>query len=628
MQYAQIVVNSKTTQREIFTYSIPPELLPQIRLGILVLVPFRGRQIEGVIVDIKKKKPPQLNIGQIKKIKAILDPNPVVDESRLKLAQWMSDYYLGSLGETLFYNLVPAAKRVAKNLKISDQPPKPKSYQPFSKPILLFAPYHSRLHAYKKILKKLKPDQQAIILVPDLAVANYFLESLTSHKISFIHSNLTLTKRYTEWLNIRQGKTNIILGSISALFAPAQNLKLIIIDQEENDAYFFDRSPYFHASKVARKLAELTGAKLILGSSAPTIESFYETKLNQFQLIKGKFSPIKAEIVDLNNQNRIISWELEQAISQTLIRQGKIILFINRKGVGRILICRDCQNRFLCPNCAVPLIPTKNQLICHHCSTKTTIPTRCPHCHGTNLAIFGLTTERAKTEIKRLFPKARILRLEKQTKEEFFLDLETLHRLEAGTDIIIGTSYIIKSLVKKADLVGIVLAEQNLNFGDFRAGERVFQLTSKILHLGRKSIIQTFIPEHPIIKLLAKNDYEGFFNYEMKHRREHLFPPLVSILKILIKHQNQEKVRQKTKKFYRILKKSLSKKLFQLNPPVAPTLAKRHNQYQYNIIIKFPKDLKINQYLPEPPTGVTYQRDPASEIQPFCFNYFALCTHH
>ena len=658
MQYAEIVVNSKTNKNnDVFTYSISPADLPKMRAGVLVYVPFHGRILEGIIVGLKKSLPAGVAPGKIKKIKSILDPAPVIDDIHLSLAKWMSGYYFASLGETLFENLVPVAKRQLKTdnsqqltVNINQTATSDKRFAICPKPILIHADFETRFKIYLKAIRQaLTANRQAIIIVPDLTYLEYFQRYLPkiesgpargrtsgqipaaysqdsrqgipprrdrSKRSKFIvfSSEMTLTERYLVWREIKENNTPIILGSNSALFAPCQNLGLVIVDQEESAFYKSDQSPRWYLPKVAEKLSELAGAQLILGSITPNIESYYQSKHQKIKLLERSIQKIPTKIIDLSNQKKIISYELEEAIGATLKNKGKVILYVNRKGEGRILTCPDCSHNFLCPECSTPLTPSQNKLICHHCTSEIKVPTQCPNCGNVNLKVVGITTDRIKHLLETIFPDKKISRLEKEVADIFKLEKESLDRILKEADIIVGTFFLTKSMLPKADLIGIVCADQSLSLPDFRIQERVFSHLLQIIRLGKSAILQTFIPEHAVMKALAKNSYQDFYHHEITDRRELGYPPFSNLTRFIYQNPLEEKCQKETLKLCRVLKHQIEKEKVpaQILGPAPAFYKKIRGRFRYHLILKLKSHWKPT--LSKLPRGWIVDIDPINML--------------
>ena len=401
MQIAQVVPKTKTQKEAIFDYAIPPEILPQVKPGILVEVPFHGRKLPGIVLKLSRFTHLRNNL---KKIIKIIDPLPVVDETHIQLAKWMSDYYSVSLGKTLFENVVPPAKKVldkfilrSKNSTISagainvekEKKKLPKKY-------LVMANFQERMAFYLQATQKtIAQKKQVIIIVPDLSVIYLFTKHF-KQSYAIIHSGLTLKERFLQWHKIRSGKVETVIGSISALFSPLPNLGLIIIDQEENETYKNDRNPRFHTVKVAEILCKLTAVNLVIGSITPRVETYYQALKNNY-ILKKPFSKMAKPlntIVNMNSERQILSLPLQKEIDQQLSQKQKILLVFNRKGEGQNLSCSDCKWIYLCSQCSLPLIPQSQEAVCFHCEKSFKIPEKCPQCRNAHLKPFGLGTKR------------------------------------------------------------------------------------------------------------------------------------------------------------------------------------------------------------------------------------------
>lgn len=328
MQIAKVAPKVKTLGTGIFDYAIPPEILPEIQTGVLVEVPFGNRIVEGIVIEIRRTS----TISKLKSIKRIIDPIPVIDDGHLMLAKWMADYYLSSLGQTLFENIVPPAIRtIKKQIDINIASKKNQSIDvKKNRSFLILADFSHRLNFYlKAIAKTLKSGQSVLILVPDLTLISYFTQVVKNPII--LHSGLTKTQRWTAWDKARNQSSSIIIGSTSALFAPVNNLGLIIIDQVDDETYKNDRSPRFLAQTVAEKLVKISNADLILGSLNPGLETYFYATKNRYKILKNKFSKPNVEIVDMKAEKGFLSHTLILAIEKSIQKNEKIILVLNRK---------------------------------------------------------------------------------------------------------------------------------------------------------------------------------------------------------------------------------------------------------------------------------------------------------
>ncbi|HLB95850.1 MAG TPA: primosomal protein N' [Patescibacteria group bacterium] len=585
-----MVPKSRTQKEAVFDYAISPKDLPFIRPGILVEIPFHGRKVEGMVINLKRKS--DLSQIKLKTIQAVIDPVPVADQNHLKFAQWISDYYLEPLGKTLFENIVPPAKRI---IKVQSDIPKDFPAPQQTKSIkrgallnqyLLIADFPKRLAFYLEAIKKtLRQNRGVIIIIPDLSLLKFFpikmlQKDYGKETISLIHSRLSKTLRWLEFQRIRQGKAKIVIGSTSALFVPVQNLGLIIIDQEENDTYKNQRSPRFHASKAAEKLAKLLGANLVLGSITPRVETYYQALKGKYRIIRRPLTqkPL-ISIINMNSERRAISLSLEKAVEQALQLKKRTLLVLNRKGEGSKLACSDCGWVWRCPRCQLPLIPQKEQIICFRCQKKFSLPERCPRCRGVGLRPYGLGTGKLEKFIQDIFPQSRIIRLEDTSILKFS---DSLFR---PWDIAITTTFGLKFHFPAVYLVALIDADQGLNWPDFRTQEKNFAIFYKFLKVGERGIIQTHFPENPLISALSGLDFERFFLNEIALRRKYQFPPFVQLIRLLLQNKDEQTSRKKAQEIFQKLQQIKSKNHLLLGPS-APFFQKKRGSFLQQIMIK------------------------------------------
>jgi len=584
MQIAQIVPKVGTQDEGIFDYAIPPQLLPGIKPGLLVEIPFHGRKLEGIIIGLKSKS----RISNLKSIIRIIDPMPVVEKTQIKLAQWMADYYLESLGKTLFEFIVPPAKRTIKKIKdsIIHAPAVKIEKSKSSKKYLIVSDFSIRLNFYLAAIKRtINRNQTVIILIPDLELLPIFIKYL-KESIVVLHAGLTKTERWLRWHRIRENKAKIIIGSQSALFAPAKNLGLIIIDQEENETYKNDRSPRFHAVKVAEQLSKLTAANLVLGSVTPRVETYFSGLKGTVKIIqkvskfhdRAKKTP-QNTIVDMNFEKYVISNLLEKEIENTLNQKQKILLVLNRKGEGTKFACPDCNWIALCEKCGLPLIPQKTENVCFRCQKSYSPPETCPRCHSVHLKPMGLGTARLRKFLGDLFPEAKVIQVEKETDGR---------ELRSKWDIAITTTYGLKFSWPKIKLVSIIDADQGLNFPDFSSPQKTFQNLYKFLRIGERGIIQTHLPENYVIKSLAQLNYEKFFLEELSQRQKYGFPPATRLVRLLLKDANKEEILKETSRIYKKISLLITNNRLPLtiSPPHPCFIEKERGKFRYQIVLK------------------------------------------
>jgi len=408
-----------------------------------------------------------------------------------------------------------------------------------------------------------KLGKRGIVLVPEIALTPQTIERFAArfpHKVAVLHSKLSLGEQFDEWQQIRNGEIDVVIGPRSAIFAPQPELSLIVIDEEHEWTYKQqDKSPRYHACDVAMKLAELTGAVVILGSATPDVETFYHAQEGDYRLLQlpervvpMEKSPLpRVEVVNLRDElkagNRsIFSRSLAQATAKAVAGGQQVILFLNRRGGATFIQCRNCGFVLRCRRCEVTLTYhfAEDALICHQCNYKVPVPKTCPRCLSRQIKFLGIGTQKLEQEASFAFPKARLLRWDSDITRGKESHGEILNKLRAHqADILIGTQMVAKGLdLPLITLVGVVSADTSLNLPDFRAGERTFQLLSQVAGRagrgtsGGQVIIQTFSPEHYAIRAAARHDYASFYDREIAYRRQLHNPPFTQLTSLTYSH--------------------------------------------------------------------------------------------
>ncbi|MBN2187301.1 MAG: primosomal protein N' [Dehalococcoidia bacterium] len=493
------------------------------------------------------------------------------------------------------------------------------SKQPQSPPVfLLFGVTGSgKTEIYLQALTQvISAGKRGICLIPEIALTPQTVERFANRfpgRVAVLHSGLSLGEQLDEWQWIREGNCDVVVGPRSALFAPQPDLGLIIIDEEHEWTYKQeDKSPRYHARDVALKLARLSGAVVILGSATPDIESFHKAQLGEYQLIELKeritphgYSPLpRVKIVDMKEELKagntgLFSRSLLAAMKGALERNEQVILFLNRRGTSTFIRCRNCGFVFRCPRCSVALTyhSVEKKLICHRCRYSIPVPQICPQCSSRYLSFLGIGTQRVEEEIRRLFPRARFLRWDKDVVTRRHAHEELLKTFrDHEADVLIGTQMIAKGLdLPQVTLAGIISADTGLNFPDFRAGERTFQLLCQIAgRAGRgvkagNVIIQTYSPENYAIKAASRHDYVGFYHQEINYRRQFNYPPFSHFIRLIYTHTNNDLCRREAERMSRVLlEEKESRHLADLNliGPVPAFASRVRGRYRWQIILR------------------------------------------
>lgn len=419
----------------------------------------------------------------------------------------------------------------------------------------------------------LKNGKTAIMLVPEISLTPQMLRQLRARfqgSVSILHSRLSAGERFDEWLRLKTGKAKIAIGARSAIFAPLNDLGLIIIDEEHDGSYEAENSPRYKTITVAKKRAELSGAKIVLGSATPSIDTYDKAVGGEYYLaemknrINGKNLP-EFIIADMREEIRrgnesVFSSDLKSELKKCLADNNQAIIFFNRRGYSRQVICRDCGYVAKCENCDIALNYHKDGgiLKCHYCNAAYKMLTACPECGSVNLSYNGIGTQKVADELAKLFPTAKLLRMDNDTtqgKEGHFKILKEFSERKA--DILIGTQMVAKGHdFPSVTLVGILDADMSLYFSDYRSAERTYQLVTQVAgRSGRADkkgtvVLQTYNPDNDVLQLSVKYDYEGFFKREKAIRESTGFPPYSLILRIMFEGEDESATMEALKSVY------------------------------------------------------------------------------
>jgi primosomal protein N' (replication factor Y) len=409
----------------------------------------------------------------------------------------------------------------------------------------------------------LKQGKQCLLLVPEISLTPQMMALVKSRfpqTVAIMHSKLTPAQRYAEFLKIKRGEARIVLGARSAVFMPFKELGIIVVDEEHENSYKSSQSPRYDTIEVANKIADLTGCDLVLASATPSTETYYRAMLGEYRLLTlpKRVNDIPMPVIaiadmreELRNGNRTpVSRMLADSIAEKLARHEQTLLFLNRRGYNTYVFCRSCGAIEMCPHCEVSLTYHKNSdsLICHYCGYKKKISKTCPSCGSDKIKLMGTGTEKIQKSIEEMFPQARVMRLDSDVATQRGAYEKVLGSFARGeADILIGTQMIVKGLdFDNVTLVGILLADASLNFPDINAAARTFQLTSQAAgRAGRREkqgrvIMQTYAPENETLVYCARHDYEGFYAYDIAHRRKMDYPPFSEVIGMFVASEDIE----------------------------------------------------------------------------------------
>lgn len=462
----------------------------------------------------------------------------------------------------------------------------------------------------------LKEGKSAIVLVPEISLTPQMIERFKGRfgkNVALFHSKLSQGERFDEWYRIKRGEARLVVGARSAIFLPLDNLGIIIIDEEHENTYKSEQNPKYSTKEVAKFLSEIKGCKYILGSATPSIETYYEALNGKLELveIKNRVSnrPLpQMEIVDMREELKsrnlsLLSRSLYNEMKDALERKEQIILFLNRRGFSSFVSCRSCGYVFKCPECDLSMTYHKNgYLICHYCGRAQREQKVCPECGSKYVKFFGAGTQRVEEEVKKYFPKARVMRMDVDTTRNKDSHENIYNAFKCGEgDILIGTQMVSKGLdFKNVTLVGVLAADISLNIPDYRSSERTYQIITQVAgRAGRgekkgKVVIQTYTPNNLSLQYAIENNYNDLYNEEIKVRKIMNYPPFSTIFLINAISKDEGKLKEFMNKVGESLRKLLdSREDIQILGPVPCIITKLKDNYRWQIIIKGNLDNKL-----------------------------------
>lgn len=481
-----------------------------------------------------------------------------------------------------------------------------------SKPFLLEGVTGSgKTEVYLQIIQEvLNKGKTAIMLVPEISLTPQMTDRFISRfgqEVAILHSGLSNGEKYDQWRKVERGEAKVVVGARSAIFAPLKNIGAIIIDEEHEASYKQDSNPRYHAREVAVLRAQYNQAVLLLGSATPSLESRARATKGVYELIRltkranpaAKIPEVKVvDFRDYIGQNEAGNFTpvLVEAIADRLQKKEQVVLMLNRRGYSSFVMCRECGTVDTCPNCDISLtlhMDTKT-MNCHYCGYSKAIPRHCPNCQSPSIRYYGTGTQKAYNELQEVFPEAKILRMDVDTTRKKGSHAAILDAFGNGeADILLGTQMIAKGLdFPNVTLVGVLNADTSLNLPDYRSSERTFQLLTQVAgRAGRAEkegevIIQSYNPNHYAIRFAKDQDYEGFFAYEMQIRRQLGYTPYYFTVGLTLSHKSEEIVMEKSHQVMEILRSGLSDQVQILGPTPKP-IARTHNLYHYQIIVKY-----------------------------------------
>ena len=574
MLFAEVAVEAaRSIGRETYTYSVPEAL--DVVPGHRVTVPFGRRTTYGFVVSVTTEDP-----GVETKPLATAGSEPLLLPHQVTLARLVADHYWIPLIECLRAMLPPrvratgstgsqASTRQRRHTRLAELAMSP---APPVQPLDLTAEQRAALDvigANSETLlhgviasgktevylaaaeRALAEGLRVLLLVPEITLTPQLVQRVRARlqaPVAILHTQLTELERAQQWWRTRRGEAHVVLGSRSAVFAPIPRLGLICLDEEGSAAYKQDRTPRYEAGWVARRLAEVSGARLVMGSATPTVSTYSEASRGQVALatmkrrIRGHDAEV--ELVDMRDEaaagnRQPLSRRLVEAVQGSLDNEEQVILYLNRRGLATYVMCRDCGRSVQCLGCSVALVQHAeiDGLVCHYCGYARAMPSVCDHCGSRNVRALGMGTQRLETMAKRVWPAARVLRLDSDVARgpDAYYDVwETFS--ERRADILVGTQLVARGLdLPAVTCVGVVDADLPLHFPDYRSAENTYALVAQVAGRagrdGRPSrvIVQTSNPEHYSLRCAAEHDYEGFYAAELPSRKAFTFPPYAEL---------------------------------------------------------------------------------------------------
>ncbi|MFH1577582.1 MAG: primosomal protein N', partial [Candidatus Omnitrophota bacterium] len=569
-----------------FDYLIPPGREQNIMPGIRVGVSFGRRCCIGYVVGKVKYTPAK----KIKPILKIIDDVPVLNKTMLRITRQMADYYACSWGEAI-ETALPVDLR--KGRKIALQGIRECSIKGQKPEILLLHDLRGqrgREVYFQEIHKAFSAGKGVIFLTPDIRSAALMQKEVKDRLnlgVGLLHSHQPQKEELRQWIELKEGKLKIVVGTRLAIFAPLSNLGLIIIEGEENPFYKQDSVPHYNAVGLAEIRARIEGVRLILSSRSPSLEAWYQAKKGKIKYIfkEAGINTRQIAVIDLQRAGFVpqrrkmrLSIALEDAIKQTLSQKARVLLFLNRRGFAIFSHCQNCDTVLRCPRCSKNLILhfKSSRLICHQCNYSIVSPRICPNCNSGYIRYTGLGTEKLESELYRLYPQVNIARMDK--------DEEVISK---DAQIIVATESIFKHKISDLGLIGVISPDTVLNRPDFRATERMFTL---LLHLSCLTdnllLIQTNFSQHYCFQALTQKNIELFYETELAFRRQSKLPPFTHIIIVKLRGRDEERVSSAAEELFNALEHANQDKSIKIVSFSKQISHKKRDRFYEQILIK------------------------------------------
>ena len=633
-QYADVIL--PLSLPGVLTYALPPECEKQAQVGSRVIVPLGTRKFYTAIVVRLHSDTPSY---PTKPVSEVLDAEPAVLPEQLRLWEWIADYYLCPMGDVFNAALPAALKPKGKTTRRSKSPKVPKDvkdsedlkdlnmaaltdvqqqamnsiisqWQTHNVCLLHGVTSSGKTEIYIHLIQKaIEEGKQVLYMLPEIVLTAQLTERLRrvfGDRLGVYHSRYSDRVRaelYQKMLS--DTPYDIVVGVRSSIFLPFQRLGLLIIDEEHETSFKQqDPAPRYHARNAALVLAAQAGAKALLGSATPSLESYHNALIGKYGLVtlKTRYAGLSLpdiEVVDVQEMRRkkmmtgVFSPQLLAHIRKALERRQQVILFQNRRGYAPVLECRECGWTPHCQSCDVSLTVHRGlmQMVCHYCGKTYDIPSVCPNCESRELSSRGYGTERIEEQLQRLLPEARIARMDLDTTRSRQNYEQILHDFEEGkTDILIGTQMVTKGLdFDRVSLVGILSADTMLSQPDFRSYERAFQLMEQVAgRAGRKDsvghvVLQTRDAAGDVVRQVMAHDYEGMYAQQAEERELFRYPPFCRVIFIYLKHRHEEVAESLANDFAALLRQVFGERVL---GPDTPPVARVHAMHIRKLILK------------------------------------------
>ncbi|MBJ7604087.1 MAG: primosomal protein N' [Candidatus Dormibacteraeota bacterium] len=656
--YAEVAVEAaRSLGREAYTYAVPTAV--DVVPGHRVWIPFGPRGSYGYVLEVHSRTPDRA----VKDIERA-DAEPLLQPHHLHLARLVAYHYWAPLIECLRAFLPPRVRlgrssgagpssrqtRHSRLLQVAlpSGPPEEGPELSWEQAAAVQASRESRavlLHgvtASGKTEVYLRAAEEAmghglrvLLLVPEISLSPQLLTRVVGRlgrPAAVLHSQLTDLERAQQWWRIRRGEVDLVIGSRSAIFAPIARLGLICLDEEGSSAYKQDRTPRYEASWVARRLAEITAARLILGSATPSLEAYAEAQSGRLRLaelrrrVVGR--PAQVELVDMRREarygNRLpISRRLATVLEQSLVQGEQAILFLNRRGAATFVLCQDCGESVSCPGCSVAMVEHQElaALSCHYCGYSRPVPEYCQNCGSRQIRGLGVGTQRLEGMVKKLWPEKRVLRLDRDSSRGPDGYLDVLEAFSEGrADVLVGTQLVARGLdLETVTAVGVIDADLPLHFPDYRSAEATFALLSQVAgRAGRGTrsatvVVQTSNPDHYSLRRAAEGDYAGFAAAELPSRQRFQFPPFGELAVLTYSHRDDDQAAAVTRDAAEALAAALVKEHLagiRVQGPAPAFLHQLRGQYRWQVTLKGEELSRIRPLLPGG-RGWSFDVDPA-----------------